>query len=130
MAQSTGRFGTMLALFVVALLVVTPYAVIRIRQVLADRAARRPPVEGAAADRPEERPHDDLARVVEAIAAGARTAEPFEVRVPATPVHEGRPVPAEVVQGVLADALRRSRVVVSERRPGADGEWWTCLGRR
>ena len=60
--------------------------------------------------------------MVEAIVDGADgEAACFELRVPATPTGEGRPTDAAVVELILADALRRSAVVVGDEKMNADG---------
>ncbi len=118
------RLATMGRLFGVAVLVVSPFALVQLRRIRRDRRARRPaaPVveAGGTALAPE-----DLAGLVGRItelAGSAKEGETFEITLPAAPTLEGRGVPVELVEGILADAVRRSSLDVIERH----GSVWIC----
>jgi hypothetical protein len=134
------RLGSMALYFLVAVAVIGPYGVMRVRRILRERAelaaATAPPVDPDRADgadgpspngSPTASPDDDLTRAFEAIEAGTQNgAEVFEVRVPARPRLNGRPADAATVDALVQDALRRSKVVVVAEDSSPEGRVLTC----
>lgn len=141
------RLHTMVQLFLIAVVVMSPYLYLRGRALLRARRALRPSVDTdppspsasaspAAAspdatdlDAPQDRDSSgELARVVariEAIGVDGGSGE-HEVWLPGAPTSSGRVLAAAVVEGILADALARSRVEVVSRSREPGGWRLTC----
>ena len=133
------RLHTMVQLFLIAVVVMSPYLYLRGRALLRARRALRPSVDSdpppSAWDGPsgldgeqEQAASGELARVVariEAIGVDGGDKE-HEVWLPSAPTSSGRVLAAPVVEGIVADALTRSRVEVVARRREPDGSLLTC----
>lgn len=104
----------MVQLFLITLLVMSPYLVLRGRALLRERRARRPTVDPPPeAGGSETTVHpDDLSLVISRIEAVGVDggADDHEVIVPAAPLSFGRTLPAAIVDQLITDALDRSRV--------------------
>ena len=112
--------GTLLRCLLIAVVVVTPYGLYqrsKVRKMKAEGAAARGEV-------PEQPPPTDpaaLETVVAQVEDLGRTlvaGTTDEVELPAAPTVDGRPAPAEVVDMLLTDAVRRSGLEVVERHAG------------
>ena len=126
-ADEADRLGSMAVYFLLAVLIVAPYAVIRVRRVLRDRRRRQADADGPgttipprdatpAADGPSEAA-DPLTAAVASIDAAAIAGEDLvEVRLPIEEAPERRTVPRDLADLVLADALRRSGYVIEDDR--------------
>ena len=109
--------GTLLRCLLIAVVVVTPYGLYqrsKVRKLKAEGAAARGEV-------PEEPPPPDPAALetvvaqVEELGRSLGAGETDEVELPGAPTVDGRPAPAEVVDMLLTDAVRRSGLEVVER---------------
>ena len=129
----------MLELFGVAAVLVSPFAVVTIRRIQRDRAARVAAATVAAATRadgaaPEARsgigdaaPGADLGAVVVRLRAEALAhtgGEWFDLTVPARVTLDGRPAEPRLTVRLVVDDLRRSGLEV--RSEGADGGSLRC----
>ncbi|HKY17110.1 MAG TPA: hypothetical protein VJM33_19435 [Microthrixaceae bacterium] len=128
-ADEADRLGSMAVYFLLAVVIVAPYAVVRVRRVLRDRRGRQAAGDGtdpggapstaaasSAADASSE-PADPLAAAVATIDAASDAGdEMVEVRVPIEGLIGRRSVPADVADLLLGDALRRSGFVIEEER--------------
>lgn len=122
------RIATMGRLFLIAVVVTSPWWVtVVVRRLLARRAAHPRTVNGD--DGAVPLAADDLGRVLAAIESLDPSGE--TVVLPARPTLSGRPVEPTIVTQVVADALRRSRVEVIEEVTLADGSHrLRCVVRR
>lgn len=132
-----GRLHTMVQLFLIACVVMSPYLYLRGRALLRARRALRPSVTddppAAAptddlADEPERPASGELARVVariEAIGTDGR-GDPHDVWIPDHQTSSGRVLAGPVVDGIVTDALARSRVEVLSRVREPGGHLLTC----
>jgi hypothetical protein len=120
---------SLIAYFAVALVIVSPFAVIVVRRVLRDRRDRRPDPDPARPDDIPPRP-DDLSAAFEAIEAGrAGGDEEFEVAVASRPLVDGVPAEPAVVDALLTDAITRSGLRIVAEEPAADGRILTLRRR-
>lgn len=119
-AAESSRISSMFVFFFIALLIVSPFGYKRVSAVLRERRMAALPASddgesGPPTSRAEhpERPADDLANVIAAIATAGHelTGAPDEdrlVALPAQPLVEGRPASPAVVSALIDDAVRRS----------------------
>ncbi len=122
---ASSQIGTLSEFFVIALVLVSPYAFLRVRAVRRERAriaalSAPPPPEPEPDDQA-----DDLARAVARIAndAAARsTGDVFTVTVPLEATLGGRAPDRMIVEQIVADGLRRDGIEILER----DGAEWRC----
>jgi hypothetical protein len=120
---------SLIAYFLVAFVIVSPFAIVVVRRVLRERRERRPDLEPTDAG-PESRGPDDLATVFEAIdAGGAGDAKEFEVRVAGRPLVDGMVADPAVVDALLRDAIARSGLQIVTDEAGADGRILTLRRR-
>jgi hypothetical protein len=120
---------SLIAYFVVAFVIVSPFAVVVVRRVLRERRARHPDLDPIDA-RGEPRSPDDLASVFEAIdAAGAGDEDEIEVTVAGRPLIDGVSAEPAVVDALLRDAITRSGLRIVDDRTDADGRVLTLRRR-
>jgi hypothetical protein len=120
---------SLIAYFVVAFVIVSPFAVVVVRRVLRERREQRPQVDPTDAGLPSRRA-DDLATVFEAIEAGrAGDEHEFEVVVATRPTVDGLPADAAVVDALLIDAITRSGLQIVSDEAGEDGRILTLRRR-
>lgn len=120
---------SLIAYFVVAFVIVSPFAFVVVRRVIRERQARRPDL-GPTEEAPDERSADDLATVFEAIdAGGAGDDEEFEVTVASRPLIDGMAADPAVVDALLMDAITRSGLRIVTDEAGADGRILTLRRR-
>jgi hypothetical protein len=126
-SSGADRIGSMVWLFLIALVIVAPYALVRVRRVLRDRDETRPPATPAVepTDASTDGGAHDLEGVLLALdeAVEAGPAE-FELVVPAEPTVGGRPASPELVAAVLSDAARRAGLDAVEVVATDGGHRW------
>lgn len=117
----------------IALVVVTPYGVHKLRQVRARRAlAARPPGSGTIGTDPSVTPVaaaprlEDVVARIEAVAGSLDPGDPTTVTVPSGVTVGGDEVPTELVDSLVRDALRRSGLVATAEVDTADGRLLEC----
>ena len=119
---------TLTRALLIALVIVSPYAVVKIRQVRARRAAAA----ALAVPAPDSPTDDESARprledVIEAISAlGTDGDGRSTVLVPRDATVDGDPVPAAVADALVRDALARSGLVATDELDTADGRLLEC----
>ena len=116
LAEANG-LATMGRLFLIAAVLVSPFALVKGRRILSDRRSRLAALAPPEPEAPVPDP-SDLATVIAAITAGASSLVPgetFEVLVPAEPTLDGRVADALIASSIIEDAMSRSRVEVAER---------------
>lgn len=128
----------MVQLFLIAVVVMSPYLYLRGRALLRSRRALRPSVDHDPPtplpstddlnDEPERPASGELARVVARIEAIGTDGgdDPHDVWLPDEPTSSGRVLAAPVVEGIISDALARSQVEVVSRRREPSGQLLTC----
>jgi len=125
LAVDEDRTSTLGRLFLIALIILSPWWGRWVWRFVRDRrAAARAAVLAARAEAEASRPPepDALAKVIDAIEDGAvGGAERFDVIIPAVPTVERRPAERAVVDAIVTDALRRSRVDVEREDVNGDG---------
>jgi len=120
------QVGTLVGCFVIALVIVSPFAHRQVRKVQRNRARLvAPPTNPVETE--EDPPADDadLVTVAARIAADAASSEPgmeFWVSVPADATLSGRPADRAIVESIVADGLRRDGIEIIERH----GDAWRC----
>ncbi len=138
--EAGDRLGSMALYFLVAMVVVGPYAVVRVRRIFrekAERAALLRPVDEVSPEQAEataaaeatarSKAEDDLGGAIDAIEAGRDGRdEQFEVRIPTHPRINGRPADPATAEVLVQDALRRSGIVVISEDSSPDGRVLTC----
>jgi hypothetical protein len=119
--------ATLLRSFLIALVVVAPYAVYTWRRVRARRRASgaTPDRAEVAATTPDAPRLEDVIAAIDAIGAGP--AAGGTVLVPLDATVDGRPVPPAVVDALVRDALARSGLVATAEVDVADGRRIECV---
>jgi hypothetical protein len=124
---------SLIAYFLVAFVIVSPFAYVVVRRVLRDRRESRADLEadaGAESNGAASRHADDLATVFEAIdAGGASEADEFEVTVAGRPLVDGMAADPAVVDALLRDAITRSGLRIVTDTAGANGRVLTLRRR-
>lgn len=117
----------------IALAVVTPYGIYKVRQVRARRAREaRPSASEVTATDPSVTPVaaaprlEDVVARIEAVAVSLDPGDPTTVTVPAGVTVGGDQVPTELVDSLVRDALRRSGLVATAELDTADGRLLEC----
>ena len=116
--------GTLLRCLVLAIIVVAPYGLYqrqKVRRAKAELALLRgdAPAEAVPADPTAlETVVAQLENLGTPTTSSSEVAGPFEVDLPASPTIDGRPADPAVVQVVVADAVRRSGLVVVDTIAG------------
>lgn len=122
---------TLVRALLIALLVVSPYAVVKVRQVRARRAAASEAADPAADADPD--PSDQRPRLEDVIAAidevAAERAAARTVLVPHDATVDGDAVPAAVADALVRDALARSGLVATGELDTPDGRLLECAPR-
>jgi hypothetical protein len=121
------RIGSMVWLFLIALVIVAPYGLVRVRRVLRDRDEGRPPTppDAEAIDATTRVGARDLETVLAALDGAVEAgSEEFELVVPAEPTVGGRQASPELVAALLGDAARRAGVEVVPAGPSGGGTRW------
>jgi hypothetical protein len=120
---------SLIAYFVVAFVIVSPFAVVVVRRVLRERRAQRPTLDPDDGGLPSART-EDLATVFEAIESGRAGEEnEFEVVVAERPTVDGLPADPAVVDALLIDAITRSGLRIVTDEPRDDGRIITLRRR-
>jgi hypothetical protein len=118
------QIPTLVGSFVVAAVLVSPFAYRQVRKVRRERERLAPPPpEPATAAEPVE--DTDLATAMARIATDAAAHEPgveFTVPIPVVATLGGRSADRAIVESIVADGLRRDGVEILERT----GDRWRC----
>jgi hypothetical protein len=120
------QVGTLVGSFLVALVIVSPFAYRQVRKVQRNRARLvAPPTGPIEADDTTQAEDTDLVGVAARIATDAASREPgvdFWVSVPSVATLGGRPADRAIVESILADGLRRDGIRIVERQ----ADTWRC----
>ena len=121
-AQS--QVGTLLGCFLVALVIVSPFAYRQVRKVQRARAALTPIIPAGEETAPIARSSDLAAAVgrITADAAGHDPGDEFTVLLPPEATLGGRRADRSIVESIVADGLRRDGIEILSR----DGDTWRC----
>ncbi len=119
--------GVLLRSLLIAVVLLTPYGLYKRRQVQRQRAAAaEPPTEGDAVDAAFAPRLEDLVASLPDAAATARELGSVEVLVPPDVTVDGAAAPAELVDALVRDGLRRSGLVAVAEADGPDGRTIEC----
>jgi hypothetical protein len=121
-AQS--QVGTLVGCFLVALVIVSPFAYRQVRKVQRARAALQPAVPMVQDEVPAT-DDADLVATVGRITAAAAEQDPgaeFTVDLPTHATLGGRAADRSIVESIIADGLRRDGIEILDRH----GDSWRC----
>lgn len=115
------EYTTLVRSFLIALLVVTPYGIVKVRQVRAARRARDAHAVAAAPSTTPSRPRlEDVVDRITSLAADPATTS-ATITVPDDVTVAGSTPPPGLVDTLVRDALRRSGLIATAEIDTADG---------